>query len=1101
MNRNHLVLVLSAYLLLSLIFNLPFLHGIMDDDRVFFALGMSKLGIEGRPAIAEVLDWGGMIGNSAMPYLAWSHIGKLLFGAVLTPFQLSALFKISANLIAFAGAFLLASEYLNAGTDPEAGRTWRLAAAFIGGLIYGMNPSYWLGDSGWVGIEFAYAMFPLVVWSFHRSVSKKDFSYCLLCAFLMAVNDGEHMLWGGFHIFLAFYAAFLFLKNSLEEKKASLTPPISFALTFAAFFALISYKYFQKSTSLWQPSLSISTSGLDVTWSNASPLNLLNGVSHMELTMPYSGISSALSFLNSFWDLTLLLPLLAILTIIVCWKKWPVVFYWLLLIGSVLPFFNGSPLKWFHYWIFFNTPFGALFRTWRIPAAYISLSMCILVPFGLYWLIQKLPENARHLRMSVPVVAILLIIIWAWPLFVMGDTGKLTSLVMPPQYSSMLSALSAQAQCPYFIIVPGYNEKPSWSLDWGAPDVLHASLLQEAVGKLGLWAHYYYHSVAGSPFSLLEKGDAVALARSLRLSGVNCFMVNSDIPGREGSSASYVSSLNASGYFDTIYADDLFHVFRLKDPVQDLQVSSEVILVDGGYRAVDELLRDTNDSCPSCGFIFLDQNPPSDAIANADFILTDKDDGQLESVLVFDQVLKQGGNIIYPYMSVLDHDPWNKWSRASYLEPHQSEWHLFLPFQDYSSDFDYFQGLAFIGGSNDSFDMQLTAPEEGDYVLLTRYFESADGRTLVFDAAGSRFEIPTHGDYNGFLWYNRTVHLTKGTNQMTITSPEGFNALSAIAVIPKEQYLEMARQASDYLSNSRVIRSLPAPFSNPSFEGGLEGWDAVEYVGYPGLQLSVDDSTAWDGSSSLRAERETGSAYPSWISIESGWINVSEGETLLARASIKPENVSAYRMVVGAFDPATNSTYFLYGMPFKQELASGWEEYEGTITIPPNVTMVKLLLGIGCFDNASVSCRAWFDDANIIPERKFDAAALSGKKPVPGATILQYEKYRVAAGMYQVRLVANASEPFLLTYNALYHPSMEALVYDSTGEASVKKAVPVYGLLTGFWVNQTGEGLVIDIQEKDSGLLQATYWISTLGFIGTAVFLIYRFGLKRTPGV
>ena len=31
--------------------------------------------------------------------------------------------------------------------------------------------------------------------------------------------------------------------------------------------------------------------------------------------------------------LTLLLPLLAILTIFICWKKWPVLFYWLLLAG------------------------------------------------------------------------------------------------------------------------------------------------------------------------------------------------------------------------------------------------------------------------------------------------------------------------------------------------------------------------------------------------------------------------------------------------------------------------------------------------------------------------------------------------------------------------------------------------------------------------------------------------------------------------------------------------------------------------------------------------------------------------------------------------
>jgi hypothetical protein len=163
--------------------------------------------------------------------------------------------------------------------------------------------------------------------------------------------------------------------------------------------------------------------------------------------------------------------------------------------------------------------------------------------------------------------------------------------------------------------------------------------------------------------------------------------------------------------------------------------------------------------------------------------------------------------------------------------------------------------------------------------------------------------------------------------------------------------------------------------------------------------------------------------------------------------------------------------------------------------------MINIILGAGCFDNTNTSCRAWFDDVDIITERKFDPNSLSAKNPASSVIVMEYEEYRVAAGMYQAALTVNASEPFMLSYNVPYRPSMEAVIYDSTGKASAITSVPVYGLFNGFWINETGEDLAIVIQERDSGLLQAAYWISTLGFIGSAIFLIYRFGLKRTPRV
>jgi hypothetical protein len=1095
MNRAHLILALLAYLALALAFNFPLLQGFMDQNRVFYATGLSLLCPMEHCIFSEVLGW-----NNIMAYLGWNYLGDLFLGFLLNPFQMSVFFKVAAQFIAFAGAFLLADEYLSSDPEGGTGQKWRLAAAFAGGLLYGMNPSYWIGDWSWVGIEFAYALFPLIVWSFHRSVSRKgpDLSYSVLCAFLMAVNDGEHMLWAGFHIFLALYAGFLFIKDSLERKKVEAAPLVSFAVTFVVFLVLISYKYLMKSISLWQQSLSLSLSGVDIPWHNGTLLNLINGMSHMELTAPYSGFTSGLGFLNPLWSLTLLLPLLAIMTILLCRKRWPIAFYWLLLAGSVLVFFIGSPLKWLHYWIFFNTPFGALFRTWRIPAAYISIAMSVLVPFGLFWAFRRIPERANAIRLLIFSAVLFIIVVWAWPLFVMGDAGKLESAVVPPEYPAMAGFLSSGTQCLRTMVVPGATGKPYWSPDIGFPaDIFHLATNEKAVEDSGVWSHYYDHSASDKPYSLLKGGDMPAFAKSLRFAGTNCVLVNNDVPSLGNSTANYIGSLDSSGYFERAFSNGSLDVFKLKEPAPALQPLSATILVDGGYRAVDGLLRDTNDSCGSCGFVFMDQNPPSEALGHADFILTDKSEGQLESGLVFSQLAQgNGSEIIYPYKFVLDHDPGNKWSRASYLDPAQLDWHPYLSLDDYSSDFDYFQGIAFIDGPEGSFTVPIEAPEDGNYALLIRYFESERGCSLNFTGQPGDFKIGTYGGYDGFEWYNTSVYLSKGANAMQVESPGCFNALSAMAVIPEQQYSGMAGQSLDYLSGRRVIKKLPDPIQNPSFENGLVGWNEVDYPGYGGMRVSIDNSTSLEGPSSILLERANGVVSPAWAEMESGWVEVSGGEALQFRGGVKAQNISIFDIAVEGFDGQGNKTVPLYEIPFAGMSASGWNIYKGNLTVPGNITRVRLVFGAGCSDNSSSPCKAWFDGMGILRKQKFAADALAGRNTAAKAVLSSYEISSGAPGLPVARLSLNSSGPFMLFSNQPYSPSVVAVVHNGAGGEAIARSVPIYGLYSGFWINSSGQDITIDIQERNFALLQSAYWLSTLIFICVAVFLAWRFPLR-----
>ena len=123
--------------------------------------------------------------------------------------QLAITERVVIQFISFLGAYLLVKKYLIMNTYKNE-RVIELVSA-LGGLLYSINPSFIIGDSSWLNIEFAYASLPWIVWSFNKVVLDKKWKYAIICAFLMATNIDQHSLYAGFPIFLSLYSGFIFL--------------------------------------------------------------------------------------------------------------------------------------------------------------------------------------------------------------------------------------------------------------------------------------------------------------------------------------------------------------------------------------------------------------------------------------------------------------------------------------------------------------------------------------------------------------------------------------------------------------------------------------------------------------------------------------------------------------------------------------------------------------------------------------------------------------------------------------------------------------------------------------------------------------------------
>jgi hypothetical protein len=297
-----------------------------------------------------------------------------------------------------------------------------------------------------------------------------------------------------------------------------------------------------------------------------------------------------------------------------------------------------------------------------------------------------------------------------------------------------------------------------------------------------------------------------------------------------------------------------------------------------------------------------------------------------------------------------------------------------------------------------------------------------------------------------------------------------------------------------YAEDTNLATSLDTPVANFSFEQVSIIEKGIIKKFPQGIASFHNDS--YSGNSSLKVSSNVTEGRLWSRTTE---VNVTPKEKYLAITHMKYKNVVASDISIEGYNETSGEWRELGQIPSGQTGTSDWKEYKQILTIPENITKIGFVLNAGWIKDQEVgNATTWFDDISVYPVKDYlDVIWLYSTKnnetvnelfktnETP-AVVINYTK--INPTKYEVKVTA--SKPFMLSFAVAYDPLWEAMVYKDGEKVEVVKSVPLYSVINGFWIDETGD-LEIEIRYKPQEWFVLGLWISGMTFIFCIGFLFY----------
>lgn len=275
---------------------------------------------------------------------------------------------------------------------------------------------------------------------------------------------------------------------------------------------------------------------------------------------------------------------------------------------------------------------------------------------------------------------------------------------------------------------------------------------------------------------------------------------------------------------------------------------------------------------------------------------------------------------------------------------------------------------------------------------------------------------------------------------------------------------------------------------SPNIENGIIGESPQGIVSF--------SNDSFGGNSSLKISSNVSEGM---IWFRTTDVNVKSGEKYLAITHMKYENVVESFISIEGYNETSGEWIELGQIPSRQDGTSDWKEYKQILTIPEDITKIGFVLNAGWIkDLGEGNATTWFDDIRIYPVKDYlDVMWLYSTKnnetlnelfktnETP-AEVINYTK--IDPTKYEVKV--KASKPFMLSFAEAYDPLWEARVCKDDEKVEVVKSIPLYSVINGFWIDETGD-LEIEIRYKPQEWFELGLWISGITFIFCIGFLFY----------
>lgn len=321
-----------------------------------------------------------------------------------------------------------------------------------------------------------------------------------------------------------------------------------------------------------------------------------------------------------------------------------------------------------------------------------------------------------------------------------------------------------------------------------------------------------------------------------------------------------------------------------------------------------------------------------------------------------------------------------------------------------------------------------------NYKIFIRYFKNQKGGAIRIYLDGTPIYIKTKDQLNKFVWKDLgTFKLEKGEHKIILENVRGFNAVNLFALVPENEYYKAKEEVKRLLQNKTVIYIFEAESDLHNSNA-----DTIKNLNASNGELIKfkDDGEAWQDMEIVK-----NSTYK--IALKGiGTFNVSIGNYSYILSS---ENLT-FR-----YTP----TFYLREGKYKLKIT------------PVSKDAILDVVWLYSTDNNET-----LEDIFNVNETP--------------ATVQNYTK--INPTLWKVKV--NATKPFFLTFAEAYDPLWEARVYKDGKLVEKVKPVPVYGVINGFWINQTGE-LEITLRYTPQDWFERGLIISLTTFVLSIFYIFY----------
>lgn len=321
----------------------------------------------------------------------------------------------------------------------------------------------------------------------------------------------------------------------------------------------------------------------------------------------------------------------------------------------------------------------------------------------------------------------------------------------------------------------------------------------------------------------------------------------------------------------------------------------------------------------------------------------------------------------------------------------------------------------------------IDVPESGRYYLLYEVLVSPSGGEVGIDLAGINSTIVTQYPQQKWIWMEQALYLNGGTYTALVKSLEGTNSVRTISLINETNYIQAAHMVEGALAGKNMF------ISN----------SASSFFSYNATVMTNES-----GGKNL-VFGQNGSAW-----------------TTLSIASEGDYHLSLYGS--GSF------ILTIDGVPLQLALGGGGASAFATLHFKPG----SYNLTINGTSNSHL--------ASLWTYRIIDGTSLEKFLEVQAANDISVEK--LSPTHYRVKI--NTDSPFMYCLAESYDSQWKATIYKDGAAVRTISPVALYGCLNGFWIDETGSNITLEITYGPQSLVDIGLVISSLALLAIGVITV-----------